>query len=69
VVLRGACWWEQGKELLDRFDEVVRDGFHREIDRIEVDFAVEAAAQVGPWIDHRNQFTTAGALESQLPSP
>ena len=58
-----------GKEWLEIFDSSHEIPFldgHREIDRVEVGFAGEAAAEIGAGVDRRVILVTARAQESQL---
>ena len=51
----------------DRGDEVALLHGHREIDRVEVDFATEAAAEIRRRVDRRVALVAAGTQEYQLP--
>ena len=64
-----AVMWQLGFEIMHGIHEgAVLDG-HREIDRIEVGLAMEAAGQVGARIDRRVGFTAVGTDKGRLVTP
>jgi hypothetical protein len=49
---------------LDGSDEIILFDEHHQIDRVEVDFAAKAAAQVSPLVDGGKRFAALGANET-----
>ena len=63
--MTGLSVGQQRGEVLHRGTEVALTGTDREVDRIEVGFAVETTSQVGSWIDGRFGFLATGTEEHE----
>jgi hypothetical protein len=50
---------------MDGVDEVAALDEHHQIDRIEIDFAVKAASEIGPRIGRRQELATLGTEEAE----
>jgi hypothetical protein len=61
-----AIWWKERDQILGRVDEVAFANSHGEIDGVEVRLAVEAASQIGTWVDGGAVLLTTGTQEGHL---
>ena len=57
---------QQGFEELDGGDEVASTGEDREVDGVEIRLAMEAAGQIGSWMNRRMELSTTRTDECQL---
>jgi hypothetical protein len=58
--------WKKRFQIVDRGYEVALLHGHREINRVEVDFTTEAAAEIRAGVDRRMALVTTGTQECQL---
>jgi hypothetical protein len=58
--------WKKRFQIVDRGYEVALLHGHREINRVEVDFATEAAAEIRTRVYRRMAFLTTGTQEYEL---